>query len=103
MKRLELIREQNARWIAVEDEPAEEGNRLTIDFKGYIDGEAFEGGSAENFVLELGSGQFIPGFEEQLVGTKAGEQKEIKVTFPEDYAVEDLKGKEATFVVKVMI
>ncbi len=100
-ERLELIREQNARWIAVEDEPAEEGNRLTIDFKGYIDGEAFEGGSAENFVLELGSGQFIPGFEEQLVGTKAGEQKEIKVTFPEDYAVEDLKGKEATFVVKV--
>lgn len=99
--RIEQVREQNARWISVEDGPAKEGDRLTIDFKGYINGEAFEGGSAENFALELGSGQFIPGFEEQLVGVKAGEEKEIKVTFPEDYHAEDLKGKEATFVVKV--
>lgn len=100
-QRIEQVREQNARWISVEDGPAKEGHRLTIDFKGYINGEAFEGGSAEKFDLELGSGQFIPGFEEQLVGVKAGEEKEIKVTFPEDYAVENLKGKEATFVVKV--
>lgn len=100
-ERINQIREQNARWLSVEDGTAKEGHRLTIDFKGYINGEAFEGGSAEKFPLELGSGQFIPGFEEQLVGTKVGEEKEIQVVFPEDYHVEELKGKEATFSVKV--
>jgi len=100
-QRIEQVREQNARWISLENGTAEKGHRLTIDFKGYINGEAFEGGSADNFALELGSGHFIPGFEEQLIGASIGEEKEIKVVFPEDYHAEDLRGKEATFTVKV--
>ena len=72
-----------------------------IDFDGYVDGKAFEGGKAENHELEIGSGAFIPGFEEQIIGMKTGEEKEIKVKFPEKYFSEDLAGKEATFKVKV--
>ena len=98
---LEMIREQNARWVSVEDRPAKEGDLLTIDYKGYVDGEAFEGGTAEKQTLEIGSQRFIPGFEEQLVGMKVGDEKEIQVTFPEEYHAEDLKGKEATFEIKV--
>jgi trigger factor len=79
------------------DGAAEEGDQLVFDFTGRIDGEAFEGGAAEDFALVLGSGQFIPGFEEQLVGTKAGETKDVTVTFPEDYGAEHLAGKEAVF------
>ncbi|MEM1381809.1 MAG: trigger factor [Pseudomonadota bacterium] len=80
---------------------AEDGDRLVIDFTGSIDGEEFEGGSAEGVDLDLGSGSFIPGFEEQLTGVKAGEEKTITVTFPEDYTATHLAGKEAQFAVKV--
>ncbi|HEX3915811.1 MAG TPA: trigger factor [Caulobacteraceae bacterium] len=80
---------------------AHDGDEVTIDFVGRIDGEAFEGGSAEGAQLVLGSGQFIPGFEEQLVGAKSGDEVTVKVTFPESYSVERLKGKEAEFEVKV--
>ena len=100
-EQLEMVREQNARWISVEDRAAKKGDLLTIDYKGYVDGEAFEGGTAENQTLEIGSQRFIPGFEEQLIGVKVGEEKEIQVTFPEEYHAEDLKGKEATFEIKV--
>ena len=85
----------------VEDGKLENGDLAVIDFEGFIDGEPFEGGKAENYNLELGSNTFIPGFEEQLVGMAKGEEKEIKVTFPEEYHVEELKGKEAVFKVKV--
>ncbi|MCB6704890.1 FKBP-type peptidyl-prolyl cis-trans isomerase, partial [Streptococcus parasanguinis] len=74
---------------------------VVIDFEGFVDGEAFEGGSAENYSLELGSGNFIPGFEEQLVGVKTGDEKEIEVTFPEEYHASELAGKKAVFKVKV--
>ncbi|HEX3406359.1 MAG TPA: trigger factor, partial [Caulobacteraceae bacterium] len=80
---------------------AKDGDQLTIDFVGRIDGEAFEGGSAEDAQLVLGSGQFIPGFEEQLVGSKAGDELTVKVTFPDDYQVDRLKGKAAEFETKV--
>ena len=84
-----------------EDEAAENGDRLTIDYVGRIDGEPFEGGSAEGAFLELGSGQFIPGFEEQLLGAKVGEQRTVTVHFPEDYGAKHLAGKEAAFDVTV--
>lgn len=98
---LERIREWQAELIVVEDGKLENGDLAVIDFEGFIDGEPFEGGKAENYNLELGSNTFIPGFEEQLVGMSKGEEKEIKVTFPEEYHVEELKGKEAVFKVKV--
>ena len=84
-----------------EDAKAEKGDRLIVSFVGRIDGEEFEGGSAQNVPVELGSGQFIPGFEDQLIGAKAGEERTVKVTFPEDYGVEKLAGKEAEFTVTV--
>lgn len=83
------------------DGAIEEGNIAIIDFDGYKDGVAFEGGKAENYSLEVGSHTFIPGFEEQLIGLKAGEEKDIEVTFPEDYHAEDLKGQKAVFKIKV--
>lgn len=98
---LERIRERQAELIVVEDGKLENGDLAVIDFEGFIDGEPFEGGKAENYNLELGSNTFIPGFEEQLVGMSKGEEKEIKVTVPEEYHVEELKGKEAVFKVKV--
>lgn len=87
--------------LEVVDGAAEEKDFVLIDFEGFVDGEAFEGGKAENHQLELGSGQFIPGFEDQLIGLKAGDEKDVVVTFPEDYHQESLAGKEATFKVKV--
>lgn len=95
----ELHKEQdkNSRMVTVEDRPAELQDTVTLDFEGFIDGEAFQGGKGENQTLTLGSGMFIPGFEEQLVGVRAGESTEIHVTFPEDYGNADLEGKEATF------
>lgn len=84
-----------------EGEAAENGDQLIIDFIGKIDGEAFEGGSAEGAAIELGAGQFIPGFEEQLVGAKAGDAVDVKVTFPADYGAEHLAGKDAVFEVNV--
>lgn len=98
-ERIKLEAETNARLVPVERE-AKEGDTLTIDFEGFIDDEPFEGGKAEGFDLELGSKSFIPGFEEGLEGTKAGEELDVKVTFPEDYPGE-LAAKEAIFKVKV--
>ena len=89
--------EKNARTITVEDRPVQDGDEVILDFEGFVDGEAFEGGKGENYPLTIGSGSFIPGFEEQLIGVNSGEEKEVKVTFPEDYHAEDLKGKEAVF------
>ncbi|GGE42501.1 trigger factor [Pullulanibacillus camelliae] len=95
------LQERYAELAVKEDGAIEEGDTAVIDFEGFVDGEAFEGGKAENYSLEIGSNSFIPGFEEQLIGLKAGEEKDINVTFPEEYHAEDLKGKEATFKVKV--
>jgi trigger factor len=86
---------------AAEGEAAKQGDTIVIDFKGKLDGEAFEGGSAEDYSLELGSGSFIPGFEDQLVGCKAGDSKEVNVTFPEEYGAEHLAGKDVVFDVTV--
>ena len=94
---LERERENNARNITVEDRPVEDGDMTTLDFEGFVDGVAFDGGKGENYPLTIGSGAFIPGFEEQLVGAKIGEETEVKVTFPEDYQAEHLQGKEAVF------
>ena len=80
-----------------EDRPLQEGDTAVFDFTGYLDGEPFEGGSAQDFELKIGSGQFIPGFEEQMIGMKKGETKRIKVTFPEDYQAPNLAGKETEF------
>lgn len=99
--RIQRELEAQAELVIKEDEAAVEGDTVVIDFEGFKDGEAFEGGKGENYSLELGSNSFIPGFEEQLVGKKAGEDVEVKVTFPEDYQAEDLAGKEAVFQVKV--
>lgn len=99
---LENMRTQNARLISrEEDEVSQTGDSVNIDFDGYVDGEQFEGGQAESFELELGSGSFIGNFEEQLEGLKAGEEKDVVVTFPEDYGVDTLNNKEATFKVKI--
>ncbi|MDD2414037.1 MAG: trigger factor [Eubacteriaceae bacterium] len=100
--KLKEMQNQNARIITEDDAEAKEGDTVVIDYEGFADGEAFEGGKAEGYSLELGSHTFIPGFEEQLIGVKAGDEKEVKVTFPEEYHAEDLKGKEATFKVKVI-
>lgn len=99
--RIQRELEAQAELVIKEDEAAENGDTVVIDFEGFKDGVAFEGGKGENYSLELGSNSFIPGFEEQLVGKKAGEEVEVKVTFPEDYQAEDLAGQEAVFQVKV--
>ena len=91
--------EHNARLVTVEDRPVEKGDITIIDFVGSIDGVAFEGGTATNQELEIGSNKFIPGFEDQIIGMKVNEEKDINVTFPEDYFSKDLAGKEATFKV----
>ncbi len=97
---IETLRQQRAEFADV-DRASETGDRVNIDFKGLKDGEAFEGGTAEGQNLELGSGQMIPGFEDGIVGMKAGDEKEIDVTFPEDYQSEDLKGQSVVFQIKV--
>lgn len=94
-------RRENAAELTLKDGKAEEGDTVVIDFKGFHDGEAFEGGESKNFSLELGSGQFIPGFEEQLVGVSAEDEVSVNVTFPEEYQAEDLAGEEAVFEVTV--
>jgi trigger factor len=95
---LETLRKQHAGWKAVKRK-SKKGERITIDFTGSIDGEEFEGGKATDFALELGEGRMIPGFEDEIIGMKAGEEKTITVTFPEDYHAENLKGKEAQFAI----
>ena len=99
--RLKSEQESQAELVIKEDEAAENGDTTVIDFEGFVGEEAFEGGKGENYSLELGSGSFIPGFEEQLVGHKAGESLDVTVTFPEDYQAEDLAGKEAIFKVTI--
>ena len=99
--RLKSEQEAQAELVIKEDEAAENGDTTVIDFEGFVGEEAFEGGKGENYSLELGSGSFIPGFEEQLVGHKAGENLDVTVTFPEDYQAEDLAGKEAIFKVTI--
>ena len=94
------MRERYAEDV-LKDGAIAEGDIAVIDFEGFVAGKAFEGGKAENYSLKIGSGTFIPGFEEQLVGLKSGDKKDVKVTFPEDYHAEDLKGKDATFKVTV--
>lgn len=100
-KELEAMRQQNARIVPVEDRASQNGDTVVIDYEGFCDGVAFDGGKAEGHSLELGSGQFIPGFEDQLVGKNAGDDVEVKVTFPTEYHAENLAGKDATFKVKV--
>lgn len=97
---LDKKREQNAELV-LKDDKAAKGDTVTIDYKGTIDGKAFDGGSAENYSLELGSNTFIPGFEDQLEGHKAGDEVDVVVTFPEDYSAKDLAGKEAHFATKL--
>ncbi len=89
--------EHNSRIVTVEDRPVKDQDIVTIDFEGFTDGKPFEGGKAENHDLTIGSKTFIPGFEDQIIGMKIGEEKDIKVTFPKDYFSKDLAGKEATF------
>lgn len=93
--------ERNARLVTVEDRPVEKGDITTIDFEGTIDGVAFEGGKAENHELEIGSNTFIAGFEDQIIGMKLEEEKDVKVKFPDDYFAKDLAGKDAVFKVKL--
>lgn len=90
-------RENNARNIEVTDRPVKDGDMTVLDFEGFVDGVAFEGGKGENYPLTIGSGAFIPGFEEQLVGAEIGKEVDVNVTFPEDYQAEELKGKAAVF------
>ena len=98
---LAKVQDRNSRMVTVEDRAALTGDTAVIDFEGFCDGEAFEGGKGENFELALGSGQFIPGFEDQIVGHETGEEFEISVKFPEEYQAENLKGKDATFKIKL--
>ncbi len=93
--------EKNARLVSVEDRPVENGDITVIDFEGFVDGKAFEGGKAENHELTIGSNTFIPGFEEQIVGMKIDEERDINVKFPEEYFSKDLAGKDAVFKIKL--
>lgn len=92
---------EHVELVVKEEGAIEEGDTVVMDFEGFMDGEAFDGGKGENHSLEIGSGQFIPGFEEQLIGKETGEDVRVELTFPEDYHAEDLAGKEATFEVKI--
>lgn len=98
---LEKLRKRNAREITVEGRSAKAEDKVVIDFEGFVDGVAFEGGKAEDYPLVLGSNQFIPGFEDQIVGHNQGEEFDVNVKFPEEYHAADLKGKDATFKVKI--
>ncbi len=100
-KDIEAARNKNARLVTIDDRAARNGDITVIDFEGFVDGVAFEGGKGEDYELELGSGTFIPGFEEQLEGAETGADVEVEVTFPEEYHAENLKGKDAVFNVKV--
>ena len=99
--RLKEEAEKNARTVTVEGRPVQDGDEVILDYEGFVDGVAFEGGKGENHPLTIGSGSFIPGFEEQLIGVEAGVDVEVKVTFPEKYHAKELEGKEAVFQCKV--
>lgn len=98
---IEKERENSARTISVEDRPVKDGDITTLDFEGFVDGVAFEGGKGTDYPLTIGSGSFIPGFEEQLIGAELNKEVEVNVTFPEDYHAKDLAGKPATFKCKI--
>ena len=98
---IEAVRDRNSRMVTIEDGAVEDGDTVVIDFEGLKDGVAFEGGKAENYNLKIGSGNFIPGFEEQIIGHKTGEEFTITVKFPEDYQAEDLKGADAEFKINL--
>lgn len=98
---VDMLRQRNARLVSVDDRPAQLGDEVNIDFEGFFGDEAFEGGKGEEFPLKLGSGQFIPGFEDQIVGKSVGDEFDVVVTFPENYQMEDYAGKEATFKCKL--
>ena len=100
-KELNKMAEKNARLVSIEDRPVENGDITVIDFEGFVDGKAFDGGKAENHELTIGSGTFIPGFEDQIIGMKLEEEKDIKVKFPDEYFSSNLAGKDATFKVKL--
>ena len=100
-ERLKEEAEKNARKVTVEDRPVQDGDEVILDYEGFVDGVAFEGGKGENYPLVIGSGSFIPGFEEQLIGVNAKVDVEVKVTFPQEYHAKELKGKEAVFQCKV--
>ncbi|MFU1719169.1 trigger factor [Bacillus velezensis] len=98
---LKALQERQAELVVKEEGAVENGDTVVLDFEGFVDGEAFEGGKAENYSLEVGSGSFIPGFEEQLTGLETGAEKDVEVTFPEEYHAEELAGKPAVFKVKI--
>ena len=98
---IKAMAERNARMVSVEDRAAKKGDTVVIDFEGFVDGVAFDGGKAEGHSLELGSGQFIPGFEDQIIGKNIGDEFDIDVTFPEEYGAENLAGKPAVFKIKL--
>ena len=98
---LARVQDRNSRMVTVEDRPAENGDVTDIDFEGFLDGEPFEGGKSENFSLRLGSNQFIPGFEDQIVGHNTGDEFDVNVTFPDDYQAEDLRCQSVLFKVKL--
>ena len=100
-KELKSMAERNSRLVVVEDRPVEKDDIAVIDFEGFVDGVAFEGGKAENHELTIGSGTFIPGFEDQVIGMKVDEERDINVKFPEEYFSEELKGKDAVFKIKL--
>lgn len=101
IKQIEALRERHAKMVVAEDAELRQGDFALIDFDGTVDGKPFSGGQSKGYPLEIGSGSFIPGFEEQLLGAKAGEEREVKVTFPDEYFVPELAGKEAVFVTKI--
>ena len=101
LKEIDSVRERNSRMLTVEDRAAQNGDTAVINFEGFVDGVAFEGGKGEKYPLELGSGSFIPGFEEKVVGHSVGEEFDIDVKFPEDYGAEDLAGKDTVFKIKI--
>ncbi len=98
---LEKVREQNSRMVNIDDRPIEDGDIANIDFDGYVNGEPFEGGKADNHTLTIGSHSFIDNFEDQLIGKNVGDEVEVNVTFPEEYHAEELQGKPALFKVKI--
>ncbi|MBR5277913.1 MAG: trigger factor, partial [Clostridia bacterium] len=101
MKEIDATRERNSRMLTVDNRAAQDGDEATIDFEGFLDGVAFDGGKGEKYPLVLGSGSFIPGFEEKIVGKNVGEEFDIDVTFPEDYGAENLAGKAVVFKIKL--
>lgn len=98
---IDRVRDRNARMVSVEDREAQKGDIVDIDFDGRVDGKPFAGGKAENYSLVLGAGQFVPGFEDQVIGHKSNEEFDVKVTFPKDYQAKDLAGKDSVFKVKL--